>query len=459
MSSLDPKIVAEVEAKARSIYEETLDPIGKRFEFESSPPASETSGLPMVLLLGNHSAGKSSFINELAGEDVQRTGIAPVDDGFTIITYADEAEDRDGTAVVTNPDLHWGDLERFGTKLTSHLVLRMRPYEKLKGVALVDSPGMIDAANSTVKRAYDFPAVVRWFAERADVILLLFDPDKPGTTGETLKVLTESLVGLDHKLLVIFNKVDRFGNIRDFARAYGALCWNLSKAIPRKDLPHIYNTYLPVEGHQNSGLPLEDFEKSRDEVFAEVERAPQRRLDNVISRLYQHAKRLKIHATVLDQLTGERFWRLAKSAGLGLLVLFLGGLVTWATQKWGGEEWVKYSLIAVAVTLVCEGIVYGFYYWDRRVHDKNLSLDALFERAYSRELTLGDEAHDLRALWSSVRDRANRALTAKGSFSRLRRGDVRRLDKVIDKQVQELRAMANRDAKAEKPEKAEAKAE
>lgn len=28
-------------------------------------------------------------------------------------------------------------------------------------------------------RGYNFPGVVRWFAERADVILLFFDPDKP----------------------------------------------------------------------------------------------------------------------------------------------------------------------------------------------------------------------------------------------------------------------------------------
>lgn len=29
-------------------------------------------------------------------------------------------------------------------------------------------------------RGYDFEGVVKWFAERADVILLFFDPDKPG---------------------------------------------------------------------------------------------------------------------------------------------------------------------------------------------------------------------------------------------------------------------------------------
>ena len=58
--------------------------------------------------------------------------------------------------------------------------------------------------------------------KRADVILLFFDPDKPGTTGETLQVLTNSLTGLDHKLHIILNKADQFKKIHDFARAYGA---------------------------------------------------------------------------------------------------------------------------------------------------------------------------------------------------------------------------------------------
>merc|ERR1712216_449521 len=97
-------------------------------------------------------------------------------------------------------------------------------------------------------RGYDFARVTRWFAERADVILLFFDPDKPGTTGETLHILTKALVGVDHKLHIVLNKADQFQYIHDFARAYGSLCWNLSKVIPRKDLPRIYTMCTPVEG-------------------------------------------------------------------------------------------------------------------------------------------------------------------------------------------------------------------
>ena len=41
--------------------------------------------MPFVFLLGNHSSGKSSFINFLLGRAVQTTGVAPTDDSFTII--------------------------------------------------------------------------------------------------------------------------------------------------------------------------------------------------------------------------------------------------------------------------------------------------------------------------------------------------------------------------------------
>ena len=153
--------------------------------------------------------------------------------------------------------------------LTNYLFLFERSIELI--FALVDSPGMIDApanysssglsnnisrftsstgtsGGSTMDRGYDFTGVVKWYADRADVVLLFFDPDKPGTTGETLSILINALSNIDHKLFIIFNKADRFMNqqIHDFARAYGSLWWNLSKVILRKDLPRIYTMCLPV---------------------------------------------------------------------------------------------------------------------------------------------------------------------------------------------------------------------
>jgi GTPase SAR1 family protein len=208
---------------------------------------------PFVLLLGNHSSGKSSFINYVLNRKVQATGVAPTDDNFTIIAPGEEDFDRNGPALVGDPDLGFSDLKVFGPTLVNHTQLKVRSDIAIKNFMIVDSPGMIDSpafrnqSDNSMDRGYDFDSVCRWYAERADVILLFFDPDKPGTTGETLSILTNSLVGMDHKLFIILNKADQFSRIHDFARAYGSLCWNLSKVISRKDLPRIYTMCLPSE--------------------------------------------------------------------------------------------------------------------------------------------------------------------------------------------------------------------
>jgi predicted GTPase len=177
-------------------------------------------------------------------------------------------------------------LRVFGPQLIHHTNLKIRSNIAVKDFMIIDTPGMIDSpvirnSNAIIKqsksdRGYEFEDVCRWYAERADVILLFFDPDKPGTTGETLAVLTSSLVGLDHKLHIILNKADQFKKIHDFARAYGSLCWNLSKVIHRKDLPRIYTMCLPsnfqsnaVDGDDNEeslGRGVIDLEATREEV-------------------------------------------------------------------------------------------------------------------------------------------------------------------------------------------------
>ncbi|MHC4598585.1 MAG: dynamin family protein [Planctomycetota bacterium] len=171
---------------AQDSYDKLLDPVSKRFAFLRAPVSGEQSGDPMVLVIGNHSSGKSTFINHIMGEPVQRTGLAPTDDDFTILTHG-AADEKDGNAVVTNPDLPFKDLEKFGPKFISHFRMKTAESPFLKGLSLVDTPGMIDAADAQAGRGYDFITAVRWFVERSDVVLVFFDPDKPGTTGETLK--------------------------------------------------------------------------------------------------------------------------------------------------------------------------------------------------------------------------------------------------------------------------------
>jgi len=202
--------------RVREYYGDPLDPLARQFMFRLPPTVGELKRPPQVLLLGNHSSGKSTFINYLLGAGVQKTGVAPTDDGFTIITYGASEIDRDGATIISNPDLPFEGLRHFGDQLVSHVRLKQRPADLLRTVTLIDTPGMIDEAKAENGRGFDFPGAVRWFAERADLVMVFFDPDKPGTTGETLRVFKESLSGIDHKLLIVLNKMDQFQNLHDW---------------------------------------------------------------------------------------------------------------------------------------------------------------------------------------------------------------------------------------------------
>ncbi|OWZ00985.1 hypothetical protein PHMEG_00027714, partial [Phytophthora megakarya] len=236
-----------IQSEVGALYSR-LEELRAQTRFPSFAPVN----LPMVLVLGNHSSGKSTFINHMLGQSVQKTGRAPTDCTFTVLAGGPREERLDGAALVRHAQYGFGDVQRlFGREFVSQVELKVVADSQLLdegGLMIVDSPGMIDPPGTSIDRTdkdrgYDFKRVVQWFADRADVILVMFDPDKPGTTFETLDVLTKSLQGMSSKVLLILNKVDDFQTVHDFARAYGALCWNLSKVIGRKDLPFIYTMY------------------------------------------------------------------------------------------------------------------------------------------------------------------------------------------------------------------------
>lgn len=441
------QLLDEIAAGIQRVYREAVDPVGQKFSFEARPEGGEIQGAPLVLFLGNHSSGKSTFINHLIGGTVQKTGLAPTDDAFTILTQGKAEEERDGQALVSNAELPYGGLRHFGAELLSHLRLKVRPSEFLREVTLVDSPGMIDSAAGGAGRGYDFTGVARWFAERADVVLIFFDPDKPGTTGETLQVFTEALQGIDHKLLIVMNKVDRFQGLQDFARAYGALCWNLGKVIPRKDLPHIYTTFIPVPGEAPSGLPTKDFDSQREELVREIRRAPARRVDNLITRAHGHAERLLMHARILDEAARDlRRFRLKLWGLLSVMVLF-GALAGGLSIAFKAEAWVSACIFAAA------GLVgYGGYFAVQglvRGQERQgiAGLPAIFERIYVRELLVRERVEDLKGLWDAVHPRARRTLEKLGTLSlrRLRAAEFDRLKRALDVELPEMRSKLHRE--------------
>lgn len=395
---------------------------------------------PMVLFLGNHSSGKSSLINHLLSRDIQRTGVAPTDDGFTVLMHGEQQRTFDGSALTSNPSLPFGDLGHFGPGLVQHLQGRTLTADLLKHVLLVDSPGMIDAAGKEAERPYDFPAVVRWFALQADLILLFFDPEKPGTTGETLSVLNESLVGIDHKLRIVMNKMDLFEGIRDFARTYGALCWNLSRSLQTKDMPHIYTTVIPELVREQCALPLDGFAAALLELESYISELPGRRADSVLSRVLDEGRILLLRARVTERLRRRVRTAAATTFAVCVLLAAIAGVAAW-------QVWIRYDWWKGLLTALIAGALVAMAGWLPRLmaawrEQRGLSqLDQLFQEEFREELAHRERADDLAHDWSRARAGLSRMLSQLGlrGLRRVPGRRLRRLAQVIEQDLPRLR--------------------
>lgn len=436
-----------LEETVQKHYDDTLRPVAKSLSVDLPRGPRAVAGPPLVLFLGNHSSGKSSFINHLIGAPRQKTGLAPTDDGFTIIAYGETEDELDGQSAVTHPEYAFGRLEMLGPNYLARMRLKTQPAEILRSMSLIDSPGMIDAAGTASGRGYDFAACVKAYAEMADLILFFFDPDKPGTTGETVSIFTETLAGLEHKLLIVLNKVDLFANIRDFARTYGTLCWNLSKTMQTKDVPHIFNMYLPGQAAEvldRSGrVPLADFDVSREEVEREIRRSPARRADNLVSDLLAQSRLLHMQAKV-GEAVGKRFrdlrLQLALVVAVPILIGLGGGFLTWSGGDWTvPAQWIGGGLLA-AFLIGAGGL---FYVRHKRARAASAEgLDSFFKAVYREELTLADRA-DLKSRWERARPRLLQSIGLLG-ISGLPRGfrfrrRVRQLGDLIERELPKLR--------------------
>ncbi|CAE8737761.1 unnamed protein product [Polarella glacialis] len=418
-----------------------------------------------VLIIGNHSSGKSTFINRLLGSSVQETGVAPTDDGFTVLErHAEFDQFEDGPTLMGCPENRaFRDLRQFGRAFSGNFrrkrMVLPESSEMPFGLQIVDSPGMIDlpgSNQSTSKaRGYNFIDVVRWWATKADLILLLFDPDKPGTTGETLDVLTKSLAGLDHKFLVVLNKVDQLDNNSDFARAYGTLSWALSKVIPQKDIPMIWTMYnekedCPSPTERRHELPLRAFQQKRREVIKEVLRAKVRHWDNVVTSLEECLRHIGMVAAVLASVCSRVRQQTRLVWGVGGAALAVPWLAILSLLAGlGGNTWpgpghlllgaaLGYALVCLIARSLMQEYLRQFE--SLQVAD----LETHFRLVYRLKFIHSD-SEDLCIIWETVRPQIENILRSVPSCAQLPvvpQWEIARIPEVLNRDISYLRQLA-----------------
>lgn len=315
------------------IVEDKLSPLAEKYSYSKTRLEAGISWKPVVLVLGNYSSGKSTLINELIGADIQKTGQAPTDDSFTVITQAsaeqeDVVIDRDGMVLLNDPTYPFEGFKKHGKRFASHFRLKSVKSEFLSNLAIIDTPGMLDSV-SEKDRGYNYQEVIGEMAKLADLILVLFDPHKAGTIRETYQSLRETLPAstYEDRVMFVLNRVDECENLNDLLRVYGTLCWNLSQMTGRKDIPHVHLTYASESSLIKKPDFLSHLSNQRAELKEAIAAAPRFRLDHLATFIEDNGNKLSHYLETLSNYGKEKRKRQFKWALLGItLALVVAGL-------------------------------------------------------------------------------------------------------------------------------------
>eukprot|EP00559_Dactyliosolen_fragilissimus_P007204 CAMPEP_0184863682 /NCGR_PEP_ID=MMETSP0580-20130426/12150_1 /TAXON_ID=1118495 /ORGANISM="Dactyliosolen fragilissimus" /LENGTH=588 /DNA_ID=CAMNT_0027362151 /DNA_START=346 /DNA_END=2112 /DNA_ORIENTATION=+ len=297
---------AMVAKRLKEIYRKSVLPVEKRFRYDyfyESPFLTdvEFDSKPQVMLVGQYSVGKTSFIRYLLGRDFpgQRIGPEPTTDRFTVLLNGPEERTIPGNALSVHPELPFRGLERFGVSFLSRFEGSQLPSSVLKSITLVDTPGILSGEKQRVNRGYDFTKVVSWFAERADLIILLFDAHKLDISDE-LKGTIDALKGHEDKIRCILNKADQI-NRQQLMRVYGALLWSLGKTMSSPEVARVYVGSFwqePLQTLDNAEL----FEKEEKDLMKDLAILPRQSAVRKINELVKRIRKVKTLSYIIGHL-------------------------------------------------------------------------------------------------------------------------------------------------------------
>ena len=135
----------------------------------------------LVMVMGEFSRGKSTFINAIIGQAITKVDANPTTAVITKLTYG--AEDRisvfmrDGSVKSYDTD-SFAELTAEGVDETTNLqeeidyVERSLPIEILKSMSIIDSPGL-----NSIKVVHE--QITKKFMDKSDTVIWLFDANDP----------------------------------------------------------------------------------------------------------------------------------------------------------------------------------------------------------------------------------------------------------------------------------------
>lgn len=292
----------------KKIYKTKLLPLELHYQFHDfhSPQLEDPDfdAKPMILLVGQYSTGKTTFIKYLLERDFPgiRIGPEPTTDRFIAVMYDEKEGMIPGNALVVDPKKQFRPLSKFGNAFLNRFQCSTVASPVLRGISIVDTPGILSGEKQRVDRGYDFTGVLEWFAERVDRIILLFDAHKLDISDEFRRSI-EALRGHDDKIRIVLNKADMIDH-QQLMRVYGALMWSLGKVLQTPEVARVYIGSFwdqPLRYDVNRRL----FEDEEQDLFRDMQSLPRNAALRKLNDLIKRARLAKVHAYIVSELRKE----------------------------------------------------------------------------------------------------------------------------------------------------------
>ncbi|XP_055551366.1 EH domain-containing protein 1 [Wyeomyia smithii] len=299
------EVVENVLGELKKIYRSKLLPLEEHYNFHDfhSPKLEDPDfdAKPMILLVGQYSTGKTTFIRYLLERDFPgiRIGPEPTTDRFIAVMYDEKEGIVPGNALVVDPKKQFRPLSKYGNAFLNRFQCSSVPSPVLRAISIVDTPGILSGEKQRVDRGYDFTGVLEWFAERVDRIILLFDAHKLDISDEFRRSI-EALRGHDDKIRIVLNKADMIDH-QQLMRVYGALMWSLGKVLQTPEVARVYIGSFwdqPLRYDVNRRL----FEDEEQDLFRDLQSLPKNAALRKLNDLIKRARLAKVHAFIIAEL-------------------------------------------------------------------------------------------------------------------------------------------------------------